>query len=126
MSSYDAIPTRNSLSESSPDSDSRKNQLFDMRLLADSLENNSPMRQEPGSIEEALHNLSSILEDYQGQYPELQKLEEQIIVLDRLLKVNMYDSYRCFKVYYSFNKVQSIITVILFDVTEVYQSPNSF
>ena len=103
MSSYDAIPTRNSLSESSPDSDSRKNQLFDMRLLADSLENNSPMRQEPGSIEEALHNLSSILEDYQGQYPELQKLEEQIIVLDRLLKVNMYDSHRCFKVYYSFN-----------------------
>ena len=66
-----------------------KPRLFDMRLMTDSTENNSntSSRSEASSLEGALQSLSTVLEDYQGQYPELQHLEEQVQALERLLKV---------------------------------------
>ncbi len=58
-----------------------------MRLLTDALEQKGlgGHREPAGSLDEALRSLQGVLEDYQGQYPELQILEEQIHRLDRML-----------------------------------------
>lgn len=67
-----------------------KPHLFDMRLLSESSEGlmrSVAPSDEPQTIEEALSNLKIILEDYQGQYTELQHLEEQVSRLDSLLVV---------------------------------------
>jgi dsDNA-specific endonuclease/ATPase MutS2 len=58
-------------------------------MLADSIEDSSVSRQEYASIEEALQSLITVLEDYQGQYSDLQKLEEQVAVLDEMLSVSL-------------------------------------
>ena len=63
-----------------------KTRLLDMGLLADSLQS-SVLRQEVLTLEEALHSLRTTLEDYRGQYLELQKVEEQVHLLDQMLKV---------------------------------------
>ncbi len=69
--------------------------LFDMRMLAESLEGVGGgayaygRHQEHWSLEEALENLMSALEDCRGHYPELQKLEEQIQNLDAMIKVRI-------------------------------------
>ena len=44
--------------------------------------------QTPGSLEEALETLKVTLEDYQGQFPELQRLEEAVMALESWLKVS--------------------------------------
>ncbi|XP_074659944.1 rho family-interacting cell polarization regulator 2-like [Tubulanus polymorphus] len=41
---------------------------------------------EHSTLEEALVSLQTVLEDYRGQYSELQKLEEQVAALDMLLR----------------------------------------
>ncbi|CAH1786452.1 unnamed protein product [Owenia fusiformis] len=66
-----------------------KPQLFDMRLLTDSLENTTDAGNKSNSLEDALYSLITVLEDYQGQYTELQNLEEQVAKLDKLLKKRM-------------------------------------
>ena len=81
-----SVAIMGSISESITDS-IHKPRLFDMRLLADSLESPSSRHSDSASIEELLHNLGTTLEDYRGQYPELLKLEEQIHLLDLLVKV---------------------------------------
>lgn len=40
------------------------------------------------NIEDILHNLSSSLEDYHGQYPELQKLEDLVKFAQKLIRVS--------------------------------------
>ena len=72
---------------SSTDAGMSKPRLFDMRLLTDALEQKGlgGHREPAGSLDEALRSLQGVLEDYQGQYPELQILEEQIHRLDRML-----------------------------------------
>jgi hypothetical protein len=80
-----SVAIMGSISESITDS-IHKPRLFDMRLLADSLESPSSRQSDIGAIEDMLHNLASTLEDYRGQYPELLKLEEQIHLLDLLIK----------------------------------------
>ena len=74
-------------SSGSADFTSKKPHLFDMRLLAESLVENTT-HYEASSLEDALHNFRLALEDYQGQYPELRNLEEQVIVLDRMIRVS--------------------------------------
>ncbi|XP_064634122.1 rho family-interacting cell polarization regulator 1-like isoform X2 [Lineus longissimus] len=69
----------------------QKPRLFDMRMLADSIEDSSVSRQEYASLEEALQSLITVLEDYQGQYSELQKLEEQVAILDEMLASNVFE-----------------------------------
>ena len=71
----------------STDLNKQKPRLFDMRLLAESLDH-SMSRQESVTLEEALQSLTTILEDYQGQFPELAKLEEMVHNIDRLIKVS--------------------------------------
>ena len=75
-------------SSGSTDLNKQKPTLFDMRLLTDSLVESHMSRNEASTLEDALRNLRMTLEDYQGQFPELQKLEEQIISLDRLVRVS--------------------------------------
>ena len=70
-----------------------KAKLFDMRLLSESIDQGIG-KQEGVTLEDALYSLKSTLEDYQGQYPELQKLELQIRKLDKLLKVDNKYKYR--------------------------------
>ena len=48
-----------------------------------------PPTPEKVNLEEALQSLSTSLEDYQGKHPELQKLEQMVNRLDRLLKVTI-------------------------------------
>lgn len=73
-----------------------KSNPYDMRQLSNNLvvEGAFPATSVGGgkfpgmnAIENALLSLRTTLEDYQGQYPELQKLEEQVHYLDRMLKV---------------------------------------
>ena len=67
-----------------------KAKMFDMKLLSESIDQGiggSSNKQDTTTLEDALYSLKSTLEDYQGQYPELQKLELQIRKLDKLLKV---------------------------------------
>ena len=68
----------------------RKPQLFGMRLLLDNLDSPSPCRPGPErvNLEDALSSLTNVLEDYQGKHGELQKLEQMVDKLDRLLKVS--------------------------------------
>ena len=73
--------------ESSSDVPS-KTQRLDARMAASCFDS-SFAKQEPLTLEEALHELKTTLEDYQGQYVELQRLEEQVHALDRLLKVGI-------------------------------------
>ena len=68
-----------------------KPKLFDMRLLRNSLEEESAMRgggTVPTMLEEALLALRGTLEDYQGRYDELRALEEQVTVLDHVVMVS--------------------------------------
>ena len=44
------------------------------------------------NIEDVIHNLSSALEDYHGQYAELNKLEELVKFAQKLLRVSLLDS----------------------------------
>ena len=44
-------------------------------------------RDEPTHVEEALVNLTTSMEDFLGQYPELQTLEEVLIALEQFLRV---------------------------------------
>ena len=44
----------------------------------------------PGSLEEALEALKLTLEDYQGQFTELQRLEEAITALETWIKVSKW------------------------------------
>jgi len=44
--------------------------------------------EEVTNIEDVLHNLSSSLEDYHGQYPELQRLEELVKMAQKLIRVS--------------------------------------
>lgn len=60
--------------------------VYDMTQLSNQLFANNA-KFVTGNIEDALLSLKTTLEDYQGQYPELQKLEEQVHYLDRMLKV---------------------------------------
>ncbi len=81
------------IKESSTDSadlSPQRPHLFDMRLLADSLDSPSSRHSECESIEDAIHNLSSSLEDYRGHYPELHHLEEHIAQLKALVMVSPY------------------------------------
>lgn len=45
-------------------------------------------RDEAATLEEALSNLSTALEDFQGHYTELQKLEEVVSTLECMLRVS--------------------------------------
>ena len=62
-----------------------KTNPYSMRQVSDALPGNKVLTS--GNIQDALVSLRATLEDYQGQYPEIQKLEEQVHYLDRLLKV---------------------------------------
>ncbi|ELT93088.1 hypothetical protein CAPTEDRAFT_185150 [Capitella teleta] len=66
--------------------DISKPKLFDMRLLAESVNTDVRNGTTTHSLNEALQSLRMNLEDYQGRYPELQTLEEQIHYLDRILQ----------------------------------------
>ncbi|KAL5006333.1 hypothetical protein ScPMuIL_015139 [Solemya velum] len=46
----------------------------------------SPTKDDPTSVEDALSNLNTALEDFHGQYTEIQKLEIVLVSLERLLK----------------------------------------
>ena len=89
-----SIAVMGSLSESqaeSMDLNSHKPRLFDMRMLAESLEGVGgaySLHQEAVSLDEALSGLLSALEDCRGHYPELQKLDEQIQNLHKLVEVS--------------------------------------
>ena len=93
-----SIAVMGSLSESqaeSMDLRSHKPRLFDMRMLAESLEGVGgaySRQQETVSLDEALNNLLSALEDCRGHYPELQKLDEQIQNLHQLVEVSSVKS----------------------------------
>lgn len=50
----------------------------------------SAHEEEVTNIEDVLHNLSSSLEDYHGQYPELQKLEELVKMAQKLIRVSTF------------------------------------
>lgn len=69
--------------------DISKPKLFDMRLLAESVNTDVRNGTTTHSLNEALQSLRMNLEDYQGRYPELQTLEEQIHYLDRILQVKL-------------------------------------
>ena len=90
-----SIAVMGSLSESqaeSMDLNSHKPRLFDMRMLAESLEGVGgaySLHQEAVSLDEALSGLLSALEDCRGHYPELQKLDEQIQNLHKLVEVSL-------------------------------------
>lgn len=45
-------------------------------------------KDEPVHIEDALNSLSASLEDYHGQYRELEKLEDVVVVLEQVLRVS--------------------------------------
>ena len=87
-----SVAIMGSISESTADSldlSRQKPRLFDMRLLADSLESPASRHSDASSLEDAVHSLSSALEDFRGQYPELHTLEEHIHSLDALIKVSL-------------------------------------
>ena len=91
-----SIAVMGSLSEShseSMDLNSYKPRLFDMRMLTESLEGVGgaySRHQEAVSLDEALSGLLSALEDCRGHYPELQKLDEQIQNLHKLVEVSLH------------------------------------
>ena len=90
-----SIAVMGSLSESQAetmDLNSHKPRLFDMRMLAESLEGVGgaySQHEDTASLDEALSNLMSALEDCRGHYPELQKLDEQIQSLHQLVEVGI-------------------------------------
>lgn len=44
-------------------------------------------KDEPTNVEDALHSLMTTLEDYHGQYRELEKLEDVVVMLEQILRV---------------------------------------
>ncbi|XP_013409002.1 rho family-interacting cell polarization regulator 1 isoform X2 [Lingula anatina] len=63
-----------------------KPKLFDMRLLSETTGMHlSPHEEVPRTLEQALNAIKTTLEDYQGQYPALRHLEEQISRLEEML-----------------------------------------
>ena len=48
-------------------------------------------KDEPTNIEDALHSLMTTLEDYHGQYRELEKLEDVVVMLEQILRVRLLD-----------------------------------
>lgn len=52
------------------------------------MQNYTLWREEAGSVEEALFSLSTSLEDFRGQYNELQTLEEVVIALEAFVRVS--------------------------------------
>jgi hypothetical protein len=85
-----------------------KPDVFDTRPLRDALDSELFKLESDGSsgrtagLEEALLSLKAMLEDYRGQYEELQKLEEQVQVLHTMIKVTQMIINR----FYSKYKVQ--------------------
>ena len=45
-------------------------------------------QKEPITIEDALNSLSTSLEDFHGQYRELEKLEDIVVLLEQILRVS--------------------------------------
>ena len=45
-------------------------------------------KSEPSCVEEATNSLSTTLEDYHGQYRELEKLEDVVVTLEQVLRVS--------------------------------------
>ena len=89
---------------------STRDRLYNMRLLADSLESTTG-RSEVSCLDEALHNLRTTLEDYQGQYVELARLEEQVHALDFLIKVRIKTEMCSFLIALNFAMLQNRNTV---------------
>lgn len=52
-------------------------------------------RDDPTSIEEGLNVLTTSLEDFLGQYNELQKLEEVVVFLEQFIRVSEQDGHVC-------------------------------
>ena len=48
-------------------------------------------KDEPVHIEDALNSLSACLEDYHGQYRDLEKLEDVVVVLEQVLRVSFLE-----------------------------------
>jgi hypothetical protein len=47
-------------------------------------------KDEPTNVEDALHSLMTTLEDYHGQYRELEKLEDVVVMLEQILRVKKF------------------------------------
>lgn len=58
-------------------------------------------KDEPVHIEDALNSLSACLEDYHGQYRDLEKLEDVVVVLEQVLRVSSLKIYFIFNILYT-------------------------
>lgn len=58
-------------------------------------------KDEPVHIEDALNSLSACLEDYHGQYRDLEKLEDVVVVLEQVLRVSFLEIYFIFNILYT-------------------------